>query len=309
MAREEGRANGDGAGALGEAPFRRALIVVNPISGRGRGMRAAQELEEGLRRSGVGTELVRTEARGAAFTLLRGLSPEVDLVLAVGGDGTLREVLDGLVDPEIPVALLPYGTANVLAHELGLPRDVHHALEIILRGHRQALDVTHVKGHLSFLVTGVGIDAMAVRDVEERRHGTITKWSYVLALCRALLSYVPPRMRVELDGEALDGEFGFVLVSNTAHYGGLLRLERSSRLDDGRLEVYLFPTGSIPELAASVLRGVLRGLPGGAVEMRRARRVRIDSEEPVPYQIDGDFGGETPLEVELAPNQYRLLVP
>ena len=81
------------------------------------------------------------------------------------------------------------------------------------------------------------------------------------------------------------------------------------RIDDGQFEVYLFPTAKLPELCAAFFRGVFRRLPGGAVTMRQARAVRVESDEPVPYQVDGDPGGVTPVELEVAPNQYRLIVP
>ncbi|MCZ6598180.1 MAG: diacylglycerol kinase family lipid kinase [Planctomycetota bacterium] len=301
--------HGDGGGALTGTPYRRALVIANPISGRGQGAKAAQELEEGLNRLGVPTELFRTGKRGDAFTRLRTMEPGIDLVVAAGGDGTVREVFEGLVDPEVPVGILPFGTANVLATELGLPRDVHHALEIIAAHRVSPIDVATVNGRMSFLVTGIGIDGMAVRQVEEKRTGPITKWSYVEAVLRTLRGYEPPRITVELDSERLEGEYGLVLVSNTIGYGGLLNLSEDTRRDDGLFEVYLFPTGRIGELLGAFVRGLVSSLPGGAVEMRRARTVRIDSEKPVPYQVDGDFGGETPVEIEVGRTQYRILVP
>ncbi len=293
----------------GAAPYRRALVIANPKSGRGQGGKAARELEEGLNSLGVPTELFTTTAKGDAFTRLRSLGEGTDLVCAVGGDGTVSEVFEGLVDPEIPVAILPFGTANVLATELGLPRDVHHALEIFSKRKVSPIDVATVNGHMSVLVTSVGLDAMTVKEVEKRRKGTLTKWSYVEAIVRTLKHYEPPRLSVEIDGEPLEGEYGLVLVSNTIGYGGVLSLAEDTRIDDGLFEVYLFPTGRIPELVGAFVRGFVRRLPGGAVEMRRAKCIRVDSEKPVPYQVDGDLGGETPVEIRVSPTQYRILVP
>jgi len=289
--------------------FQRALIVANPIAGRGQGAKAAEELEQGLRARGVAAELYFTQKGGDAFSHLRSLDDAVELVVAVGGDGTVREVLDGLVDPATAVGVLPFGTANVLAKELGLPRDVHHCLDILARGRVAAVDVAKVNGRLSVLMTGVGFDAMAVREVEQRRKGPITKWSYVTGTLRALARYEPPRLRVTVDGEALRSEAGFVLISNTINYGGVLHLAPEARMDDRLLEVYLFPTGRIAELARAFARGAFRSLPGGAVEVRQAREIRVDSEVPVPFQVDGDLGGQTPVDVTIAPNQYHLVVP
>lgn len=289
--------------------YGRALVVANPVAGRGKGVKVAQELVEGLRRLGAKTELHLTKGRGDARAWLRSLDHDVDLVVAVGGDGTVREVLDGLVDPEIPIAVLPLGTANVMAAELALPRDVDRALEIISAGATAAIDVASVNGHLSFLVTGVGIDGSTVREVEARRRGPITKWSYLPALLRALRVYRSPDLSVEIDGKSIKEPCSLVLVSNISHYGGFLRLDPKCRLDDGQFEVYLFRGKSIGRLAWHALRGFVGKLPGGKCEMRRARHVRIHSDPPTPYQVDGDFRGETPVEISVSDRQYHLVVP
>jgi len=290
-------------------PYRRALVVSNPISGRGQGVKAAHEVVAGLQQRGVPAELFLTEAQGDAFTRLRSLEEGIDLIVAVGGDGTLREVLEGLVDTEIPVGILPFGTANVVASQLGLPRDVHHHVEILLRKKVTRIDAARVNGHLSVLVTGIGFDAMAVKDVADRREGPISKLSYVTAVLRTMYGYRPPRLRVEVDGKQLPREYGLVLIANTLHYAGILHMAPETRVDDGKFEVYLFPTAKLSELCGAFFRGVCRRLPGGAVTMRQARAVRVESDEPVPYQVDGDAGGVTPVELEVGPNQYRLIVP
>ena len=290
-------------------PFRRALVLANPISGRGRGARAAEELCEGLSRMGVPAEVYLTRARRDALGRLRTLTPETDLVLAVGGDGTLREVFEGLIDPSIPVALLPFGTANVMAHELRLPRDVDRALEIVAARRTQSLDVARVNGQLAVFSASVGFDSQVVQALERRRTGPITKRSYLPAAVQALRHYRRPRLRVWIDDQALPGEYGGVMISNTVGYAGMLRLAPDARLDDGNFEVYLFRTGRRGELVSAFLRGLVRHLPGGPVSMRRGRTVRIESAEELPYQIDGDLGGRTPVELEVTRTQYRILVP
>jgi YegS/Rv2252/BmrU family lipid kinase len=292
-----------------DAPFRRALVVANPIAGRGQGASVACELSEGLKRLGARTQVYLTTGPGDAWHWLRSEGAGADLVVAVGGDGTLREVLDGLVDPEVPVGLVPMGTANALAAELDLPRDVHHALEVFARKRTTPLDVATVNGTLSFLVTGVGFDGRCVREVDARRNGPITKLAYGPAVLRALRGYRAPELSVEIDGERLDETFGLVLASNITHYGGFLRLAGEGRLDDGHFEVYLFRGVSAVGLAAHALRGVLGRLVGRSCEVRRAKRLRVSSDEPVPFQVDGDYGGETPVELTVSETQYRLLLP
>lgn len=257
----------------------------------------------------MSAELYLTGARGDGRARVRGLEAGVDLVVAVGGDGTLREVLDGLPDPEVPVGLVPLGTANVISRDLGLPRDVERALDVMAAGRVTRIDVARVNGHLCCLATGVGLDGMVVREVERRRRGPITRGSYLVALLRVLRRYRPPRLAVEIDGVHDREAYGLVVISNIVHYAGVLRLARDRRLDDGRFEVYLFRDASRRALAAAALRGVVGQLPGGACGLRRARRVRITSDTPVPYHVDGDYGGETPVAFVVCDRQYRMLTP
>ena len=291
------------------APYRNALVIANPISGRGQAAKAAKEVRDGLRSLGVAAELYLTQGRGDAFSHLRTLGEPLDLVVSVGGDGSLREVLEGLVDPATPVSMLPFGTANVLAKELGLPRDVHHHLEILMRNRVVNVDVAKVNGKLSLLMTGVGFDAHVVREVERCRKGPITKWAYVGASLRAIRKYSPPKLQVTLDGKLYPKDVGFVLISNTMNYGAVMRLAPDTRMDDGEFEVYLFPSGSLLEIAGAFLRASVSHLPAGRVKMLRAKEINVCSEHPVPVQMDGDPAGETPVEIHVAPNRYRLIVP
>ena len=298
------------AASLAPAPYRRALVVANPIAGRGRARGAAEELARGLGRIGVEGRVVFTSARGDATGMVQELGRGCDLVVSVGGDGTLGEVLAGLGDRDVPVAVLALGTANVLALDLGLSREVEGVLGAIAGGKTVRMDTARVNGgRLSFLVTSVGLDAMIVNEVDMKRHGPITKSSYVAAGLRAIRRYRPPSLAVEVDGRALEGRFGEVVVSNVVHYAGFPVLSKDRRIDDGLYEVYLFRKGSRASLLACGLRALTSGLPGGSCSLVRARRVRITSETPVACQVDGDAFGETPVEIEVHPVQSRLVVP
>lgn len=284
-------------------------MIANPIAGRGRGARAALELHAGLLEQGLDARLVLTGGPGDARRLAAELGPTVDLILAVGGDGTLGEVFSGLEEPGPAVGQLPMGTANVLAVDLHLPRDVRGLLEAVRAGSTRPIDVARVGGRASFLMASAGFDALVVALLSARRRGPIAKLSYLRPTLAALRRYRPPELRVWLDGERLEGTFGFVLASNCVHYAGLVRLSPGRVLDDGRFEVFLFERASAAALLAGMARAHLGLLPGGGVSVRRAAHVRIESLTPCPCQIDGDVGGTTPLELHVDPRPHRLLVP
>jgi diacylglycerol kinase (ATP) len=288
--------------------LRKVLVLANPVAGRGRGERLARELEAHLSAAGCEVQSRLTGARGDALRWTRERDSDVDIVVSVGGDGTLREVFAGLDGVSTPVAVAPLGTANVLSLDLRLPHEPREIAAMALRGRTQILDVARVNDTLSFLVTGVGLDAAVVAEVERARRGPITKLAYLGATLRALRDYRAPRLAVELDGRPVEGPVGMLLASNIIHYGGSFRLSPDRRLDDGLFEVYLFRDARPFALGLAAARAALVGLPGGSCEMRRAKHVRVLSEPPAPYHVDGDRGGATPLELEVC-GRRRLIVP
>jgi diacylglycerol kinase (ATP) len=281
---------------LSEVRYRRALVVANPIAGRGRGRRAAGELLAGLRSAGVPAELYLTQGRRDGWRYLRSAGAGLDLVVSVGGDGTLSEVLAGLVDPEIPVAQLPLG-------------DVDGALEVILAGHTTPLDSAEVNGRLSFLCTGSGIDGLAVAEVERRRKGPIRKRNYLPAMWRALRRYRPPQLRLSVDGSQIPGTFGFVLISNVREYGAFFHLSSKGRRDDGRIEAYGLRQASLWGLTKLSLLASLKELPGQMVELYQGQHFQVEAPAEQPYQVDGDLGGLGSFEYRLSDRRFRILVP
>lgn len=284
------------------------LLIANPIAGRGRGERMARALDQHLRAAQCEVDLRLTRARGDAELWTREAGRSARFIVSVGGDGTLREVFAGLDDASTPVVTAPLGTANVLSIDLGLPREPAAIAAMALRGRTQVLDVARVNGVLSFLVTGVGLDAAIVHEVERSRRGPITKFAYVAAAVRALRSYRAPQLEVELDGVRVEGPVSLLLASNVIHYGGSFRLSPARQLDDGAFEIYLFRDARPFALGLLAARAFLASLPGGSCELRRARRVRVRCDTPAPYHVDGDRGGHTPLELEVC-GQRRLIVP
>lgn len=292
------------------APFHKAWVVANPIAGRGRAQTAARALSEGLARIGVANEVRFTQAKGDARRFLGELDPDVDLVVAVGGDGTVNEVLDGMAQRRVPVAILPMGTANVMSLDLALPRNVEGALSMIAAGRTNALDTARVnQDHLSFLVVGIGFDAMVVHELEARRSGPITKLSWIAPALKSWSAYRPPALSVEVDGVRQAGTFGMVLVSNIVHYAGFEVLSREYAIDDGRFEVYLFEGGSRTALVGYALRAMVLGLPGAGCRRIPARHVVVSSDIPVPVHIDGEARGVTPVEFDVNTVPHSLVVP
>jgi diacylglycerol kinase (ATP) len=305
----------DSATVPSPLPYKQAQVISNPVSGQGNGEGVARDLTASLKARGLPTELCLTKRAGEAQEIAQGLDEGVDLVVCVGGDGTLREIFTGLRERasgpgSVRVGVVPMGTGNALCADLGLPRDVDHVLEVLQAGKFVETDVANVNGELCFLIAGIGPDALVVQDIDDHRHERpLSKFSYLPAGLRAFWKYRRKPLTVELDGEPLPDAYAQVMASNLIHYGGLVKFSPDRRLDDGLFEVFLFRDGGHLTVLIYALRVLLGLVPGGKIEMRRARRIRVTSEEPVPYYVDGDPMGQTPVEIEVTSVRFQLLVP
>ena len=274
-----------------------------------------REVAATLVEHGLQVDVYLTSGPNDACAAARGLNDTIDFVVSVGGDGTLREVLTGLKSRPsdarpVPVGVFPMGTGNALGTDLGLPKDPRRAAEMMLAAKTVDIDVADVNGELSFLLTGIGPDAHVVADVDAHRHGkALTKFAYVPAGIRCFLRYRKEPLSVEIDGEKLQGTFSQVMASNLIHYGGLVKLCPERVLDDGKFEIFLFRGHGRLRLIAYTLRFFLGMIPGGSVELRLAKRVRVTSDHSVPYHVDGDPMGKTPVDIEVTGTRFQILVP
>jgi len=306
--------------------LRRALLIANPIAGRGKGHAAAAELVARLRAEGVEVDFRETQGAGDARRWCEELGQEgaaaaFDVVVTVGGDGTLREALDGLghADVHLPVATLPLGTANVLALDFKLSMKPAGVVQTVLGGQTRQLDLAAVTGvdpatgderHMtSFLAVGVGLDAQVVERLHAARTGGISKLSYVPHVIRAVSRYRPPALQLELDGVPFEEPCGGILLANVINYGGFLKLDPATKSDDGQWELYLWHRGTRRELSMTALRGAVGRLPGGPCKRHLVKRLTVSCDTPVPYHVDGDPGGRTPIRFEVTGRRQTILVP
>jgi diacylglycerol kinase (ATP) len=288
----------------------RVRVVVNPIAGAGLGTWVLPILVRRLARLGFTSEVVRTLSAEDARQAAGEVDESYHAVVAVGGDGTVREVISGLSREDVPVGVVPMGTANVLARELRLPFEPERAARVIAARHVRRLDLARANGRPFLLVAGVGLDAEVTRRVHASRRGAITILNYLPALLAEVVWFRTPALRVAVDGRPLNREGQYVVISNTRHFGGLLVMALDAVPDDGRLDVCVY---RLPRRHA-VLGLMVRFLTHRRPDARRAtfvqgRRIEVTSSERVLYQLDGDPAGVLPLTIDLAPRAVSVIVP
>ena len=301
-----------------------ALLIHNPRAGRS-GPKRPQQLEEARRifaAAGVETELCLTSTPGEATWLARRAAREGrDLVIICGGDGTMNEALNGIVaEPsgrQIPLALLPGGTANVLAKELGLPRDIPAAAEILSRGTLVelalglAIPLEDPAAQRYFLcVAGAGPDGMMVYSVKPEAKSKAGILAYWWEGFRQVFRYRFPRFHVITAEHSLDATL--VVVGRTKHYGGPFCITTRADLFEDGFELAAITTRSALRYLSympKLWRGKLRAERG--VFFWKSDLVRCEAlgNERVYAQVDGEPLGPLPVEFRIVPNALRLLVP
>jgi len=291
-------------------------IIVNPVSGRGRGAGRARAVAAALPHDEFDVEIVETHSAGDARRLASPVG--ADVVIAVGGDGTVNEVLNGLPEPFPILGHIPSGTGNTLAKELRMDRSVAGLVRLFRSGRVRPWDlaIERTTGKRFLLFLTAGYDAHVVHRFHAQRRGTIYQWEYFLWGLKCVPDFPIPRIAVEIDGRVLTEQASWIQISNVAQYGGPLVFTPRARPDDGALEVMVYHARDRRDVPRMFLRAILGWACGWEYRMRdltfhRARRVRLWSADAraVPTQIDGDPGPSLPAEVELVPGGLRILTP
>lgn len=293
-------------------------IIVNPVSGKGKGLRLAEGVAEVLRGQGCSVDLRMTGASGDAKRLAAE-SGGFSAVAATGGDGTVNEVLNGLALENPPaLAMLPSGTANVLAKELRLPRSVEGLADVLRNGREEIWDlgVERGGGRRFLLFASAGYDAHVVRIFHAARTGPIRMWQYLYWGLKSIFEYDIPHIAVEIDGALLTSDASWVLLSQVACYGGPLVFTPRALPGSGAFEVMVVKGRSrwtVMRMFAWAVWSWCTGFepqPRG-VSFHRGKRVRLSSPDggDVPLQVDGDPCGQLPGDFELVPGALRVLAP
>ncbi|BAS28847.1 diacylglycerol/lipid kinase family protein [Limnochorda pilosa] len=289
-----------------------AFFVVNPVAGSGRARRAWNRLQDLV---GAPLPSSLTRAPGQAVELALGAAHEgYPLVVAVGGDGTANEVVNGLMQlpPERRPAFgqVSCGTGNDFARNTGIPRRLETWLRLLREPHLRPLDLGRVNGRYFLNITGVGFDAEVAHLGGQLPTFIPGTFNYMVAILAQLATYRNQLMRIRVDGRSWEERCLLVAVGNLPHCAGGLNLCPTARADDGLLETVV-----VGDLTRSeVLRVLPRVFPGThvrhpKVQVLAAREVEVDSDAPLHWQADGEVMAGLPARLDAHPAAIQLLAP
>ncbi len=296
--------------------FERAVLIVNPVSGQARGLRLGQGLRKALEGRGVFCSYRVTGGQGDAEGWSRHAGPEgFDLIIAIGGDGTVGEVVSGQAraGDMIPIAVVPVGTANVVALALALPFFAGMALDTIFKGRSLEFDVGYLpdQDRHFFLMSAIGYPAKVIKDSPRKLKNLFGIFTYVGAAIRNALNFDEVRIFIEDEsGRVQEMEGNTILLSNIGKIGDWnLKVTPDTSAHDGKFDVTVISGRSLWDVIKVLFRMLTwRYRPTSRLHHFQAKSVIIATDPPVGVQVDGEDLGNTPLTARVIPQAVRLIV-
>jgi len=289
-------------------------LIANPIAGRGKGGKVLPQVREALSRAGLEFSEALTTKPLEAIDLARQAAEEgYKLVVAMGGDGTSHEVANGLLsstNSEVALGLIPIGTGNDFAGMFNTPTDLTQVARRLCEGKTSLIDVGRVNDRYFVNVVGVGFDALA--SIESLKIQSLLSGLplYLLAVLITLRQYEVPHITADLDGEKVSMTMTMLCVANGKREGGGFLIAPDAENDDGLFDICLargLGRLGILRLLPEVIKGT--HVDKEPVTMARAKRVIVDSPDPLPVHADGEiiYTDAHHLEIEIIPRRLRVI--
>lgn len=301
----------------------RVCFIVNPKAGLGEFQKLARKAALHLSKRGCEVKRIETRVRGDATRLARRAAEEAfDVAVAVGGDGTINEVCNGLVGTETALAVLPAGTANVYAAEMRIPvwwplnpEAVTKAAEIIVTGQQRRVDLGRLRlqdGRSRYFLMwcGIGLDAaisQARPSVSKRSLGYV---SWIVAGLLVTYDFMGTPATIVTDDTTLKERVLLAVVSNGQLYGRIWRMAPGAKMDDGLLDVAIMSGHRWPSTIKHVIGLTLKKhIQDPDFHLHRTSRLFLSAREALPVHVDAETVGTTPVEIDVAPLSLKIIVP
>jgi YegS/Rv2252/BmrU family lipid kinase len=288
------------------------MVISNPSASGGSYRRDFPLIMEALGGLGYSVDERHTTAQGDAVAFAReAAEASYALVCAVGGDGTVNEAVNGVAGSGVPLAIVPTGTVNVLAMELGIPLDPPDAVRVIERGSLSWIDLGLAGDRYFALMAGIGMDARAVASVNPILKKTLKEAAFAVQGAVSYLTHEEPLLRIESAERTVEGYFA--VFGNAANYGGAFGITPLADMRDGLLDVCVLMDKSFLGTAWYWLAALVNShINHPKVAYFRTETAQVSAVEPdkeVLVQTDGEVAGKLPLECRVVPRALRVVIP
>lgn len=283
-------------------------LIFNPAAGS-RCARKALKAVEALDRIGWRAIPVETGGPGAATALAASFAAEGWPLLAVaGGDGTVNEVVNGIAGTGTGMAIIPTGTANVLARELGVPMDVRRACRVATGGERIRIDLGRAGGRYFTLMAGIGFDALVIKNLNPALKKAIRHAAFPVSGLKTFIGKELPLLRIDAGDLITEGYF--VIAANSRYYGGRFGPTPAASMTDGLLDICVLKEKGFIKMIDFWYKALKTDSPSAAVEYFRTAALEVTSDacEQVLLQVDGEVAGELPVRISVASRALEVCI-
>ncbi|MFP4091374.1 MAG: diacylglycerol/lipid kinase family protein [Cyclobacteriaceae bacterium] len=287
----------------------RCLFIINPISGLGQQKDLPELIHKHLDKSRFQYDIIITEYAGHGKKLAREMHREFDILVAVGGDGTINEIASGLIDSEAALGVIPLGSGNGFARHLKLSTQPLKAIQQLNRSQRAYMDTGLLNGHPFFNVSGTGFDGQISKIfAQQTKRGYLT---YARLVMEELQNFQPYLYEFELDGKQYSEKFFLIAFANTSQYGNNAIIAADAMTDDGLLDIVMirpFPHLHLPSFTMMAFFRRLHLSP--YVKIVKAQQFRLKNPQGAPIHIDGEYlNQDKRIEIITRPNTLQVMIP
>jgi YegS/Rv2252/BmrU family lipid kinase len=290
---------------------KRVHVIVNPASGQDRPI--LKTLNSVFRDNGIEWDMFLTKEAGDGVRLAQeAAAAGVDVVAVYGGDGTVREVTTGLLDTDIPILILPGGTANAMALALGIPTDLATAAALLTCGDCEVrqVDLGMMNGESFLIGVGIGIPGEIADTADRDAKDRLGVLAYFISSIQALRNAETVRYQVTLDGQTFETEGVSALILNAGQFGiPGIKIAPSISMADNQLDLLIFKSKSFPALVSLAASVVRQDEQAGPYDSYQAREITVEPSPPQPVQVDGEVLPPGPVSAKLLPCAARYIVP
>ncbi len=286
-------------------------LIANPAAGKGKAREAIQHVTELFKARGAAFDLELTKAPKQAAEIARRSLDQFDVIVAVGGDGTVSEIVPGMLFSPRPLGIIPSGSGNDFIKSLGIPNNIERAVDIVLRGETRVIDAGKINGTWFANGVGIGFDAAVNRASYEIDHSRRGLWLYISALVRTLGRLDPVPVKITMNGETIEQDIFLLTIGNGTTCGGGFKLTPHAKVDDGLLDVTIVKPLGLPALLwhlPKVFLGTIDKVTKYA-RLHRTAKLTVESAYAIPVHVDGElfsYEGRT-LELEVVPAALTVI--
>ncbi len=292
--------------------FKSVYVIINPVAGKMQINKFINISKNYFEKNKIKYKFLLTKSPGDAINLARkAVNEKYDVVFAAGGDGTINEVINGIIDSANTVlGIIPLGTINILSMELDIPLNPFKAIDLIAEGKVREIDIGKANDKCFSIMAGCGFDSYAIYRVSLKLKKYIGPLAYIFAGIYSAFKYKPKKISIDIDNHRIDDIGYFVVVENTGSYGGKFKIAPYADLNDGLLDVCVFKKYKFFD-GFRYFWGILlsKHMHFPDVRYYQCKDIRLTSDQNVLLHTDGELIGSLPAYISVNKEKLKVLVP